>query len=213
MNPDLLIIYLACGAPLGVYQITAGQPLRSRAVWFDIPAAFLFWPAVAAVLLFRRLTSGDKIHAARTEEFRGDIERLAFVDPTIARLFEFREAFYRYTGLVETAASNSGRRTVNEIFIVTGHSNQPLATRCLDRRNRTRLSYQTERARNDLINLISTLADRAGRRDELFSLTADLARHMQDEAAADISAIRSFQASPIATRCEQKPASSASAVT
>src|SRR5258706_12375398 len=104
---DLIIIYLACGAPFGVYQITKRQQDRSTKSWIVILASLLFWPVfVVALLVDRFVFDGHRAEAAtnaRIESIRTEIERVAFSAGATALLFEFREAFYRFTGRFQAA--------------------------------------------------------------------------------------------------------------
>ncbi len=191
MNTDLIIIYLACGSPLGVYQITASRAPRSAIDWGGIVCAFLFWPVFAVVLSIARVRGPHKIDKARLDQIRGEIEQIAFAGGSLSRLFEFREIFYRFTGLVEAANSKPGKARANEIFDVAGHNNKTLAAGCLARRNREKLAFHKMRVRDEFVNLISIAGANTDSEERLFQLTIELAELIRDaETAHEINAIR-----------------------
>ena len=197
---DLIIIYLACGSPFGVYQITMRQPDRSGVEVLKIVSSFLFWPLYLGDLLIGRIFNSreraDEDRHFRIEEIRQEIECLAFSGESISRLFEFREIFYRFTGLSEAVNATIGRST-NEIFVVTGHDNNSLGSRCLDRRNAKRLAFHQVIARNEFIDLLSQLAIEAAVRADLVALSTTLAEDLQDpEQKAHITSLLLGQPKP-----------------
>ena len=184
MNTDLIIIYLACGSPLGVYQITSSQAPHSAPNWAGVISAFLFWPVFAAFLLIARIRAPHQIDHARLDHIRNEMERIAFTGASMTRLFDFREVFYRFTGLVETANAEHGRPRANEIFELTGHDNKALAARCLARRNREKLAFHRARARDEFVGVVSNAAADTSNGENLFRLTNELAELIRDAATA-----------------------------
>ena len=186
---DLIIIYLACGSPFGVYQITKRQPVRSGVEWLKIVLSFLFWPAFAAALLARRILPNETQRKGefqnRTEDLRLDFERAAFTGKSISSLFEFRETFYRFVGLSEAAEEVQAGRSSAEIFDISGHTNKSLASRCLGRKNTRKLSYHRSAAREEFVELISRLTATGADRIEITRLALELADHLGDQKAAD----------------------------
>lgn len=185
---DLIIIYLACGSPFGVYQITKRQPARSGAEWLKVVLSFIFWPAIAVALLVGKIFPNEVLRKAEfqnhIEDLRLDFEQAAFAGESISSLFEFRETFYRFVGLSEAADEIQTGRSSAEIFEVSGHNNKSLATRCLARKNTRKLSYHRSAAREEFVGLISRLTATGEHRIEITGLALELADHLHDHAAA-----------------------------
>ena len=186
---DLLIIYLACGSPFGVYQITSGRQERSFRRYIVIAASFLFWPIFVVSLLLRRRSFGEKnaeITAnALIENIRAELERVAFAGGETTALFEFREVFYRFTGLFEAANAANTEKTPRALFDVSGHTNKNLASQCLARRNREKLSFHQTLARNEFVDMIADLSRDKKICNEIGRLALELTRHLGDSAATD----------------------------
>lgn len=177
---DLTIIYLACGAPLGVYYFLQHRRNTNRqSLWLKTFVNFLFWMPFAFRLLWQ-----NKIFQ---KLFRTVFDRQAVSDATIEKLiaplrkqletsivnsipqnaenipqmsvFEIREIFDRYIGLtlacqIERENSQSDR-TENKFYKISGHKNARLASICSARRNRQRLFFHQTEARRDFLNLIN----------------------------------------------------------
>ena len=193
---DLIIIYLACGSPFGVYQITKWQEGQSAGSLAKTLMSFLLWPMFAVTLLVNRLNRDRPEEAAngRVEDIRSAIERIAFSEGSTAALFDFREVYYRFTGLFEAANTKIAKKPSSELFEVSGHHNKDLASRCLARRNREKLAYHQTLARNEFVDLISELANRQPGGSEITELALELADHLRDDdTSADLTAILSVQ--------------------
>lgn len=180
---DLIIVYLACGAPFGVYEITT---LKTRSVTdaAKILLSFLFWPIFAIRILIQLIENGPahklQLSKIRLDEIRLEIERIAFTDATPSPLFEFREVFHRFTGLAEVVNEKSASKFSNDLFDISGHQNKALASRCLARENRRRIEFHRNRARYDFIGLMVELAGDITFRNEISQLVSDLADHLGD---------------------------------
>lgn len=203
---DLIIIYLACGSPFGVYQITKRQPAGSTR-WAVIVSSFLFWPIFAVTLLVDLFVSQDaRVKAlahSQIEHIRSEVESIAFSDATIVSVFEFREVFYRFAGLLEAAREQEGPKT-NELFEISGHGDKSLASRCLARRNRERLAFHQMQVRNEFVDLISEIAGIEHERDEIIGLALQLVDQLGDEEAkADLTALLPGQTQPKPAQKEQ----------
>ena len=190
---DFAIIYLACGAPFGVYQITCEPRPLSASNLPAVLAAFFAWPLVGIRFLWRRYFPSDderkRSMNIRIERARVEIESIAFPAGSAGAPFEFRDVYYRYTALAIAAMTKAD--APRELFDVTGHSDPSVAAKCLARRNREKLAFHHVRTRNELVDLIRrlTIADES---DELIRLTADLANDLGDvDAAADLNALTS----------------------
>src|SRR5207248_1465145 len=123
---DLIIIYFACGAPLGVYYFTrlAGGSATS-VIW--ALARFLVWPVSAAVLLRDKFLAGrpseEAILDRMINDIRARIEGLAFAGASTAAVFDFRDVFTRFTSLTSELRNNPEKLSNHEIFTISGHEN------------------------------------------------------------------------------------------
>jgi hypothetical protein len=188
---EFAIIYLACGAPFGVYQLTREPRPLSASNLPGVLVAFFAWPVVAVRFLWRRFFPGDEERErslnVRIEGARVQIESIAFPAGSAGELFEFRDVYYRYTALaIAVMATVAAPR---ELFEVSGHSNSAVAAKCLARRNRERLAFHHVQTRNEFVDLIRrlTIGDTS---DGLIRLTVDLASDLGDvDAAADLCAL------------------------
>lgn len=188
---EFLIIYLACGSPFGVYQITQAEKPISASNILALLAVFLTWPILAVRFLVERFVSGEEpdTSASLIERARAAIEDAAFPAGTTDSLFEFRDVFYRYTGLARAVSADVA--APRDLFDVSGHSNADIAAKCLARRNREKLAFHHTQARNEFVDLIAgfALADHC---QELLCIAADLANELGDtDAVADLNALRS----------------------
>ncbi|HEX3100943.1 MAG TPA: hypothetical protein VHQ01_04075, partial [Pyrinomonadaceae bacterium] len=96
---DLLIIYFACGAPFGVYQITAVQSFTERAA-LHVFLRICLWPVFAGSTLIRwfstdKHSSGSDLDR-QIDEIRAEIENLVFGNDSVSSIFDFREILHRY---------------------------------------------------------------------------------------------------------------------
>ena len=182
---DLLIIYLACGAPFGVYQITTHKN-RSAADAARMFLSFLFWPAFAASIIIDRVANGqtnsNSFHNSAVDDIRAKIEQAAFSNSTAASLFEFREVYHRYTGLSEVVESLSSSKYSSEFFEISGHQNKALAAKCLARENRRKIVCHHAAARLDFTRIVTELVETVPKPEAILGLTFELARQVNDEA-------------------------------
>lgn len=174
---DLLIIYLACGAPFGVYYFLQNRrDANSKSLWLKTVVNFLFWLPLAFRLLwknkslqkvFRIIFDGNKTLDAEIEKRVAPIRKN--LETTIIKsipksaenipqtsIFEIREVFDRYIGL--TLACQIDRKNSqfdNEFYKIFAPTNSQLASICFARRNRQRLFFHQTEARRDFLNLIS----------------------------------------------------------
>lgn len=162
---ELIVIYLACGAPFGVYQATSKQNARLESLM-----AFLLWPIFAARLLRVRLARRPSVIENRLDALRIEMEKAAFPNTDIQALFDFREVFDRFTGLAEHV--NAAKQ-----LPAIGSSDQDLQTRCLDRRNRNRIARHYMQAREEFVGLIAVLSTD---NTALIALAVELTDHLGD---------------------------------
>lgn len=158
---NLIIIYFACGSPIGVYRITRIARSRSPRVT-AIGAYFILWPIFVPAILRRSVLHNDALTGAKIERLiagiRREMETIAFAAAFAHLIYEFREVFARYTGLTILLHCNSPSNASDALFNLGKHENTALAAACYNRRNRERLLFHQTRARRDLIALLETMA-------------------------------------------------------
>lgn len=171
---DFLIIYLACGAPLGVYYFFQNRKtlyqnhlwlnsFLTTTVWF--PYAFrLLQDFVTGKLLtykFTKIRETDALRKNKLDAIEKEVSQILLAEHTGIALFDFRETFQRYSGLTialqnavefETAAENE-----KELFRIAGNENVELGAKCLRRRNLNRLKFHQNLARIDVIEMFGAI--------------------------------------------------------
>ncbi|MFN2501059.1 MAG: hypothetical protein ABR530_03490 [Pyrinomonadaceae bacterium] len=159
---DLIIVYLAAGAPFGVFQMTRNEPSSTLG---QAPAALFslaLWP-ICLIFFGKKLLSSSFFATTQCisdcgASLRHEIERVTTAGSSTRLLFEFREIFYRYAGLLDAADQHSDG-TVHEVFTVTKHPHGRLAARCLERRQRAHLHKHLLQARREFERVFATLLD------------------------------------------------------
>lgn len=187
---DLIIIYLACGAPFAVYYFLQNRNLPDQnLLWPKTILRFVFWIPfgfllVARRYLFTKLYTNvfdvgsilDAKKVAHIVTIQKNFEKTLLEGHSKLSIYEFREIFERYTGLTLELQNDSQEisEREQEIFRVTNHGNKKLAGICLHRRNRQRLIFHQNLARRDFFELFEDLVKRAARRKTLFDEAAKL---------------------------------------
>src|SRR5438309_1949702 len=156
---DLIIIYFACGSPLGVYYFTCHKDDLSLRAVLGMLIRFLIWPLSALPLIRNRFFSSNPPAEAsldrKTGYIRAELENIAFSESDASSIFEFREVISRFVALTTQAKIIPAEKRGNEVFAVSGHKNATLAAACLARRNRERILFHQTQARNDFVEVIS----------------------------------------------------------
>ncbi len=200
---DLLIIYLACGAPFGVYYFLQNRNLlESKFLWLKSLLRFVFWIPFALKLVARKsfftklYTDGFDKSFVLDAEKEFEIERIKkkFENVLVETkfelsIYEFREIFERYVGLtLEMQTDNSqAASTEKEIFRITNHTNKNLAEICLNRRNRNRLSFHQKLAKGDFFEVFDKFVNKSDEPQNLFAEAMKLLRLLNDfEAQAEL---------------------------
>ena len=193
---DFLIIYLACGAPFGVYYFLQNRKeFETEVLWLKSLLRFIFWIPFAAGLVARTSTFTNLYKSETNFASKAEVERELEIDEVKKFLenilsetgiglsiYEFRETFDRYAGLsaenlrenVETAASET------EIFRISNHPDKNLGEICLHRRNRKRLSFHQKIAGRDFVSMLGRFFDKARQPQILFTKAAKLAALLRD---------------------------------
>jgi hypothetical protein len=169
MNPiEIFILYLACGAPFGVYFYF--QNRNSRAAVLKAFLTVVVWIPYALRLLnanvtkkisvskFDALEESDSALRQKLDELQKRLTRILPESRTGVSVFEFREVVERYAGLTLARQTDEPGANESELFKITNHQNTPLGTKCLHRRNRLRLEFHQRLASRDFLKLLSKLS-------------------------------------------------------
>jgi hypothetical protein len=171
--PDFLIIYLACGAPFGVYYFLQNRNrTETKILWLKTILRFVFWIPFAGQMVartslltnlynfsFDKTGESDAKKELEIEEIKKFFEKIISINDLSFSIFEFREVFDRYVGLsVEIRNTNEEiSHGEKEIYRITNHTNKKLGEICLKRRNRKRLSFHQKLARRDFFEIFKKL--------------------------------------------------------
>lgn len=191
---DFIIIYLACGAPFGVFYFLQHRRGKfSFLLYLKSIGLFFVWIPYASRLLHGFVTSrfqrfGSKVSAAeKLKNIEKQFSRLIFESDSNVSLYNFREVFDRYTGL--TMAKNSAEKVPpkasEEIFRVALRQNTKLGAQCLHRRNLKRIELHQTCARQDFVNLVSQFDNPISGTKQLKDLVFELSRILNDEKVFD----------------------------
>lgn len=199
---DLFIIYLACGAPFGVYYFLQNRNhLETNILWLKSLFRFVFWipfaiQMVARKSLFTNLyanrfdksANSDAKKEIEIEEIKKLFENTFAEKDFSNSIYEFREIFDRYVGLsIEIQDENEEfSQSETEIFRITNHSNKNLAEICLHRRNRKRLSFHQKLARRDFFESLKSIFDKSSEPQTLFDTALKLADLINDSEAREL---------------------------
>ncbi len=196
---DFIIIYLACGAPFGVYYfLQSRNETETPAIWLKILLTFFFWIPFAFLFVRQFLVSNKNLQSNYylTPAFEAKDEgNIYLIQKEIEKkfsescldfpLFEFRETLERYVGLTlanqETFTKVSERE--KEIFRIAENSNVELAADCLHRRNRKLLAFHQTEARQDFLQLIRKLSGSMTDKKNLENLATEFVRLLKDKQA------------------------------
>lgn len=200
---ELSIIYLACGAPFGVYyffQQRENQKLwqKSPLLWLKCVLIPFFWFPFALRLLQRFVTKKfrsnefvvtkqtDSTLTAKIDDFENSFAQFLLAEKTGIPLFHLRETFQRYVGLTlgNLEEGQTIKNDINELFQITQHENAKLATICLNRRNRLQLETHQTLARKDFLRIIKKINSCLVAKEKLSSLAFEFAKIINDDELA-----------------------------
>ncbi len=168
---DLIIIYLTCGAPFGVYFFFQNREnydifqrlLKSLLIGlFWIPTGFRFLHQFVIKKLlksqFAENNSTDSSQKVKITQFERVFSKYLLKNNCEISLFDFRETFERYVGLtLSIPKENEIIITDSDFFRISNHQNFKLGEICLQRRNRLRLQSHQTQARQDLFQLFAKI--------------------------------------------------------
>lgn len=201
---DFIVIYLSCGAPVGVYYwLEKRTDLSAQKLWFGTLLRFFFWVPfigrlVAENLFVPSATVRSSPNTSSLQEKRiGAIQKQLETQfrcrrdrtdhhPTGSALsvYEFREILQRYTGLtLASEVRNRGGCGGNDLFSLSGHPDAELGQICLNRRNRNHISFHQTKARRDFLRIIDQLTDMAVDNGSLGHLALEFAMVLNDQKA------------------------------
>ena len=173
---ELIIVYLACGAPFAVFRATSRHS-DSLSKWPVFVSALIGWPIFAAMLITRRVQNVTAAPDVEIERLRVQMETSAFPDNEIQGVFDFRETFYRFVGLSNAVNEPEPDRPGTELFEIGG-GNSETSARCLARSNRIRLHRHYLKARREFMTSVAERDDKT-----LSLLASELAVHLGDPLA------------------------------
>lgn len=193
---DLLIIYLACGAPFGVYYFLQNRNrTETKLLWLKSLLRFVVWIPFAIRMVarnsfftnlynngFDRASETDLKIEQEIEEIKKSFEKQVSEAAPAFSIYEFREAFDRYVGLsTEIRDEHKNISTAeSELFRITNHGNKKLGEICLNRRNRKRLSFHQKIARRDFFEICKKLFDNSAAPQTLVAKAVRLAVVLDD---------------------------------
>lgn len=196
---DLIIIYLACGAPFGVYYFLQNRNrIETKLLWLKSLVRFVFWIPFAVRMVARKSvftnlykkgfdkhTDSDAKREAEIEAIKKFYENILSKTDFRFSVYEFREIFDRYTGLsLEIEAERDKiSEAEKEIFRITNHANKNLAAVCLHRRNRERLFFHQKLARRDFFELLAKFFEKSDAPQIAFDETVKLTSLLNDSEA------------------------------
>ena len=194
---DLLIVYLAFGAPLSVYRYLTASGLNNTRRIVSSVATFLFWIPFAAGLIYHHLSNASFVGRFVSRKVAGHkdfstLRRQEVVRSSLVQAgcklsaHDIREVVERYVGLddltrQEPATSN---RHAESLFKAAGRKPDALGSVCLSRREQRRLEFHKERSRDAFMALYDDLPRHPGSWRAVVEGIA-LAREMNDITVAE----------------------------
>lgn len=193
---DIFIIYLACGAPFGVYFFLQNRKkFMTAMLWLKSFLTVFVWIPYAFLLLNDFATKRNRTKQfARNTHLDAEISRIQkkllqiqLKSENKIPIFEFREVLERYVGL--TLLCQSGEKEPNEtekeIFRVSLRQNSPAGANCLHRRNQKRLEFHQALARKDFLKVIAALNNFGLESPEFTELIFELTNILDDTKASE----------------------------
>ncbi len=163
---DILILYLAAGAPVATYSIFH----RSNEWWLVKLTVFLrnlaIWPVIARTIvrsIIRNFPNTPQfvtreISDSRITEYEERlIEELSELKKQSSSVSFFKgleEAVGRYVGLSTIVRPGVGHAAESAFFSITDHPQKKIAAICLNRRNLNRMIVHRKRAAQDIARLL-----------------------------------------------------------
>lgn len=209
---DIIIIYLACGAPFGVYYFLQNRKkLKSNQLWMkSFFTVFVWFPYAFFILNDFATNETRKKHFAEQELLDAELNRIQkeFLQVKSAdqykkiSIFEMREVLERYAGL--TRACHLDRITPadseKEIFRISLRQNSQTAANCLHRRNLKRLRFHQALARQDFLQIIMLLKFSISDTKQIRKLSFEMIDILNDKDALE--PLQAIFATSVQSSCE-----------
>lgn len=193
---DFLIIYLACGAPFGVYYFLQNRTKAiSSKLWLNTFITFAFWIPIA----FRLLRENKFLNKSVTAKFdteqgldatqekklnliQKQLEQILQESSLKISIYEFRETIDRYIGLTLANQSHSRKASIaeKEFFRISENENVELAAICLSRHNQKRLFFHHIQARQDFLHFINQLSEFSSDKKIVGNLAIEFVKILND---------------------------------
>ena len=193
---DFLIIYLTCGAPLGVFYFLQNREQQNRTrVWLKTFFTFIFWLPFGFHLLknktnkksfgYKKIFFESEKIQTKISNFQKQLEEILQTSDLQISIFEFREIIARYVGLTLAKDCEKAKttETENEIFRIAKSGNTEIGAICLNRRNLKRLTFHQTQARKDFFQVISQLVKFVSDKEKLAESAADFFQLLNDTEA------------------------------
>ncbi len=188
---DILIIYLACGAPFGVYYFLQNRRKKDFSLfWIKTFFNFAFWlPFALGFFLENKIRQNFYYLNPNNEKkiflIQKQIESILHESKLKVSIYDYREIFDRYLGLTISKRGEAKKTadTEKEIFRITGHKQVELAAICLQRRNQKRLFYHHTLARQDFLQFIAKLFKVSSGKIKLGNLSVEFVKLLDDTEA------------------------------
>jgi hypothetical protein len=185
---DLIIIYLACGAPFGVYYFLQNRRQKQTTLfWLKTTLAFILWLPLAARLFWNKFSFERSQFLTVNKEksifsIQKQIEAILLETDSLISIYNFREVFERYAGLTAANFDRSDNITdaEKEIFRISKNSDIELAAICQYRRNRKKLFFHHTLARQDFLNIIAKLSELSSDKKKLGNLSVEFVKLLND---------------------------------
>ena len=196
---EFSIVYLTCGAPVGVYYFFQQREnsffqQKPFKLWLKCLLITFFWLPFALKLLlsgiekrlhknkFAEINRADSLLNDKFHNFEQSLSKIITKKTTEISIFDFRETFQRYVGLTleNTHKPIFDKNESNDIFQISNHENPKLATICLARRNRLQFERHQTIARKDFLGMLEKLNLESAAKENLSALVFEFANLIND---------------------------------
>ncbi len=188
---DFFIIYLAFGAPCGVYFFFQNRNkfrpntllLKSfLTVFVWIPYGFKLLHDFATAKFRTSPLNAEFLIFHKLNRIQKQLLRFLVYSPVNVSLFEFREILNRYRGLSMACnfTDKTPARSEIEFFRISLQSNIEMGANCLHRRNYLRLKFHQTQASKDFLQVINKLMFSGADRESLRRLTFEFVKILED---------------------------------